>query len=95
LTASVVIQSSWPTGYCAGIAVTNRGTTPRAPRSLRFRLSTAVPITNSWNGVLTRSSDVVNVTLPDWVRTLAPGATSRDFGFCTQGTARPTQVEAG
>ena len=95
LSAAVVIQSSWPTGYCAGIAVTNRGTVPRAPRLLRFDLSTAVPISSAWNGTVKRNGSVVDVTLPVWAATLAPGATSTDFGFCTTGTTRPTQPTAG
>jgi endoglucanase len=94
LAASVVIESSWASGYCAGIAVRNTGTAPRAPRALRFRLATSVGITSSWNGAIARSGDRVDVTLPGWVAALAPGATSKDFGFCTQGTTRPTQPEA-
>jgi len=94
LSASVVLQSSWPTGYCVGIAVRNRGTTPRAPRTLHFSLSTAVTIASSWNGTVKRSGSLVDVTLPSWVATLAPGATSTDFGFCTEGTALPTQPTA-
>lgn len=94
LTAAVAIDSSWPTGYCASVAVTNRGTTPRAPRTLRFRLAPSVPMTGSWNGIVTRTGDRVDVVLPSWVATLAPGATSKDFGFCAQGTTQPTQPEA-
>ena len=95
LTASVVIQSSWSSGYCARIAVTNRGTTARKPRWLRFRLATSATISNAWNGTVKRNATLVDVTLPDWVATLAPGASSQDFGFCTVGTARPTLPEAG
>ena len=95
LTASVTIQSSWQSGYCAGITIRNAGTTPKKPRVLRFRLDPSVAITSSWNGTVKRSSDVVDTALPSWVATLAPGASSTDFGFCTNGTTRPTQPSAG
>ncbi|MFN8603414.1 MAG: cellulose binding domain-containing protein [Candidatus Binatia bacterium] len=95
LTASVTIQSSWQSGYCAGITIRNAGTTAKQPRVLRFRLDPSVAITSSWNGTVKRSSDVVDVALPSWVATLAPRASSTDFGFCTNGTTRPTQPSAG
>jgi cellulase/cellobiase CelA1 len=95
LTATVSIQSSWESGYCAGITVRNAATTAKQPRVLRFRLAPAVAITTSWNGTVKRTADVVDVTLPAWVATLAPGASATDFGFCTSGTTRPTQPSAG
>jgi hypothetical protein len=75
--------------------VRNAGTTAKQPRVLRFRLATSVAITTSWNGTVKRNADVVDVTLPSWVATLAPGAASTDFGFCTSGTTQPTQPSAG
>lgn len=95
LIATVTIQSSWQSGYCAGIAVRNAGTTPKQPRVLRFRLDPSVAIATSWNGTVKRSADGIDVALPSWVATLAPGASSADFGFCTSGTTRPTQPSAG
>jgi cellulase/cellobiase CelA1 len=95
LTAAVAIQSSWESGYCAGITVRNTATAAKQPRVLRFRLTPAVAITTSWNGTVKRSGDVVDVALPAWVATLTPGASSTDFGFCTGGTTRPTQPSAG
>jgi hypothetical protein len=41
------------------------------------------------------ADDVIDVALPSWVASWAPGATSQDFGFCAKGTARLTQPEAG
>lgn len=90
LAAGVIVESSWQDGYCAVIAVTNRGTALARPRALGFVLSAAAPITQSWNGQVTRSGDRVAVVLPDWVQPLALGQTSRDFGFCAAGTRLPT-----
>ena len=95
LTAAVAIQSSWQSGYCATIRVTNASGVAKKPRVLRFRLVPSVAMTSSWNGTVKRTADVVDVTLPTWVATLAPGAASSDFGFCTGGTTRPTQPTAG
>ena len=81
--------------YCATIRVTNASGVAKKPRVLRFRLVPSVAMTSSWNGTVKRTADVVDVTLPTWVATLAPGAASSDFGFCTGGTTRPTQPTAG
>jgi endoglucanase len=94
LTAAVVLQSSWPSGYCTGIRVTNRGASARQPHTLHFTLPSSVTLTSSWNGTVTRSASAVDVTLPAWVAKLAPGASSMDFGFCTGGTTLPTQPTA-
>jgi len=95
LTAAVALQSSWSSGYCAGITVTNRGSAARKPRWVRFRLAADTGIANAWNGTVKRTGTLVEVTLPEWVATLAPGASATDFGFCAAGTTRPTLPEAG
>lgn len=94
LAAAIVVQSSWQGGYCAVVAVTNVGTAPRAPHALSFRLARAVTISGSWNGTVARSGKKVAVTLPAWVATLAPGASSSNFGFCASGTKLPTKPRA-
>jgi endoglucanase len=95
LVASVVVQSAWATGYCAGIAVTNQGEAPLRPTWLRFDLATGVSITQAWNGSLTRVGGRVDVALPEWVSAIAHGQTQKHFGFCAQGTALPTSLRAG
>jgi endoglucanase len=95
LAAAVNLQSSWHDGYCATIRITNASSSAKKPRVLRFRLTPSVTMTTTWNGTVKRTADVVDVTLPTWVATLAPGGSSSDFGFCTQGTTLPTQPSAG
>jgi hypothetical protein len=90
LVASVVVESSWPTGYCAGIAVTNASSSPRLAKTLRFQLPASVPITQSWNGQLTRSGGTVTVALPSWVTAIPAGQTQKHFGLCATGSTLPT-----
>ncbi len=94
LVASVVVESSWQDGYCAGIAVSNPSSVAKLTRTLRFRLPASVPITQSWNGTLTRSGDVVTVALPSWVSAVQPGETQKHFGLCANGSTLPSQPEA-
>ncbi|MBM4269883.1 MAG: hypothetical protein FJ144_25325 [Deltaproteobacteria bacterium] len=94
LVASIVVESSWQTGYCAGIAVTNASSSPRLAKTLRFQLPANVPITQSWNGQLTRSGSTVTVTLPSWVSAIPAGQTQKHFGFCATGSTLPTSPTA-
>ncbi|UGS37505.1 cellulase family glycosylhydrolase [Capillimicrobium parvum] len=76
------LQSEWSTGWCAGLAVTNTGTTADRPARLRFRLDERVAIESSWNGTVTRTGPKVVVTLPSSAGAIAPGASAATFGFC-------------
>ncbi|HEU4658426.1 MAG TPA: cellulase family glycosylhydrolase [Capillimicrobium sp.] len=93
-TARAVVQSQWDGGYCAGIAVTNTGTTPARPARLTFSLDGRAAITQSWSGTVARSGEQVAVTLPDWAGPLAPGASATTFGFCASTALQPREVAA-
>lgn len=79
----------WATGYCARLEVTNTGDTAAAPTDLLFYLNSVVNITTSWNGVITRNGDRVDVALvaPTMIE---PSMTAADFGFCADGNAFPS-----
>jgi endoglucanase len=80
--ATAELQSSWDTGYCAGLKVTNTGGSALRAATVTFSLDPRATITSSWNGTVTRSGAAVNVALPSWAGALAPGASATTFGFC-------------
>jgi endoglucanase len=95
LSAKAVVESQWDTGHCAAIEISNPGTTTRDPNGLAFTLPGPVGLTQSWNGTVVRTVTDVAVALPDWVGPLAPGASSRDFGFCTDAPVGAATLPTG
>ncbi|MDH4318857.1 MAG: glycoside hydrolase family 9 protein, partial [Desulfobulbaceae bacterium] len=90
--AEAVVTNIWPTGYCVNFPMTNISNTPQKPLTLTFVLQADVVISKSWNGVVVRTGNDVEVTLPTWVWTLVPGKSQTAFGYCAQGSILPEQV---
>jgi len=90
LTFDADVFSSWGTGYCARIKVTNTGSTPvYHPTDVSFSLASNTTISSSWNGIVSREEVRIKAVYPPWIAALAPGTSKSHFGFCTSGVSRP------
>ena len=88
LTFDADVYSSWGTGYCARIKVTNTGLTiVDHPTDISFSLASNTTISSSWNGIVSREGKQVQAVYPSWVSSLNPGTSKSYFGFCTSGTS--------
>jgi hypothetical protein len=80
LQGALTVTSSWQTGYCAEVSVTNTGSAPVTTWNAEVTLGEAT-VNNSWNGTFAVSGHVARVTPAAWNGTLNAGA-SASFGFC-------------
>jgi cellulose 1,4-beta-cellobiosidase len=71
-------QSTWNTGYCANVKVTN---TSAATITWKTTVPLEGKITSSWNANITVSGTQLTALGVDWNKSLAPQA-SAEFGFC-------------
>lgn len=94
LLVSANLYSVWASGYCARIVINNPTAQAQSLAGVVFRLAADVTMTQSWNGVVSRSGERVEVVFPSWMNTLAAGATQTNFGFCSSGTAAPSDLVA-
>ena len=92
LTATVKKDSTWNSGFCRSFTIANTGTRSSTNWRLTFTLPSSVRITDSWNGTVTRSGNVVTVTAPGWAASVAPRTSVAAFGFCATGTGEPTAI---
>lgn len=94
LRATLSTDSSWPTGACLTLAVTNPTAEPVQTWSASFTLAPGTSITQSWSGDLTVTGSLARVSAPSWGGSISPGETVRHFGFCISGTALPHDLTA-
>lgn len=80
VTAAVVVDDRWATGYCARVVVTN---TTAAPVVWRVTVTVEGTISSHWNGVFTQSGARVTVTGAAFNATL-PAAGTAEAGFCAE-----------
>lgn len=75
----VTVTNDWGDGYCATLTVTNRTASPWV-----WNASFPVDgvINQIWNATYTQSGSTATARGIDWNRTLAPGASTHDVGFC-------------
>lgn len=93
LQGALSVTSSWETGYCAEVSVTNTGSAPISTWSAELTLGDAA-VNNYWNGTFAVSGQVATVTPVAWNGTLSAGA-STSFGFCaskSSASAEPSLV---
>lgn len=78
LPASVKTNSSWNTGYCADVSVTNN-----SPSVVEWRTSFTLQgtIKSFWNALYTQNNQQITATGESWNKLLKSGA-SASFGFC-------------
>ena len=75
---SVDTISSWNTGYCANVTVTNPNSTEL---TWTVSLDIGATVTNLWNAVWTQSGTTITASGVSWNATLQAGQ-STQFGFC-------------
>lgn len=77
--ATVTINSDWGTGYCAAVTVTNH-TSQRIDWTATFTAQGT--IYNMWNATYTKAGSQVTIKGVTHNRTLQPGQSILDIGFC-------------
>ena len=83
LTATIRIDSEWPSGYCAAVTVSNHGT---AASTWNLVLSlNGSTLSNSWS-VSQLSAAPPTFSGPSWAANIAASG-SANFGFCANKTA--------
>src|SRR5215472_14205017 len=82
------IVNSWNTGFQAGIAIKNTGTTAINGWTLEFTFPGNQQITQLWGGNVSTQGETVTVTNLNWDASIAVGATMTSVGFTanTNGT---------
>ena len=88
----MIKDSTWTGGYCRSFKVANTGTATSRSWKLVFTLPTAVKITQSWSGTVSRSGNTVTVLAPSWAGAVAPSGNVTAFGFCATGSGEPSAI---
>lgn|GEM_PF-3038395 len=86
LTATVVPQSDWGSGYCANLRLKNQGTVATSAWKVVLDLR-GHTLTSSWNAQFQSQNGQLIVKPVSFNAAIAPGATSADIGLCA---SRPT-----
>ncbi len=89
LNGSLSVQSSWETGYCANISVTNPTSAVVNGWTAKVDLGGA-SLTNNWNGSFSQAGDSLSVVPLNYNQSIAAHQ-SASFGFCAQKSA-PTDT---
>lgn len=76
--ASITPSSTWQTGYCNNVRLTNKG---GGSVTWSARIPKQGTLYNSWSSSLRTEGNEWVFTGVDWNKTLAPGSTT-DFGYC-------------
>ena len=88
LSAAVVVESRWETGWCGHLEVTGRDGADLSATTVAFTLPAGTRIAQTWNGEFSGTEGRVRVGLPAWAR--APMTAT---GFCVAGTGTATDVD--
>ncbi|HEY5959506.1 MAG TPA: cellulose binding domain-containing protein [Polyangiaceae bacterium] len=75
------VVDSWPTGYCDTFTITNVSTLQVTNWTLELDVGTAI-VGNQWGVTAKRNENLVTVTPLVYNATIAPGATTQEFGIC-------------
>jgi endoglucanase len=78
-TVAYSIVNSWPSGFQAGITITNNGA-PITNWTLAYTFPNAQQVSGGWNGTFTQSGQFVTVANASWNGALATGG-SASIGF--------------
>ncbi|WP_437717716.1 cellulose binding domain-containing protein [Sorangium sp. So ce448] len=93
MSAELSYQSQWSTGYCANVTVKNMSSRPSTSWGLSIALNGATTV-SSWNARITQSNGQLNATNESYNGSLAAAsagaAASTTWGFCANGTAKPS-----
>ena len=83
LQGQISVTTSWQDGDCRVLTVRNTGPVAADDYTASFGLPSGTRLTSSWNGEVSRNGSMVTVRPPTWARSITPGTTRSDFGFCT------------
>lgn len=89
ITATIAIQSDWPTGYCANVTVGNTGSTSVSTWSVGIDLAQAT-MNQLWNAQSTQSGTVLTFKPVVWNASIGAGG-SVSFGYCATKTGTNVQ----
>lgn len=93
-TATLTFTSTWDTGYCANVTVTNTGANPSNKWHVRLNLFSAKVTANTWGGTMSQYKTSLDILPLAGNTSIAPGATANPVpGFCADrpaGTPLPT-----
>ncbi len=90
ITAVANDYSTWSSGYCTRIQLSNRGESVEQPEELRISLAGDTSIKSGWGGSFKREGETVVVRFADYVKQLQPGASQSKIGYCTRGNSHAT-----
>ena len=85
LKATIQKTTSWASGYCANVNITNSGTSAASTWVVVLEVNQA-SIYSSWNGNFAGSGSRKTVTPVGWNANVAPGTTLQAFGYCANTT---------
>jgi cellulase/cellobiase CelA1 len=89
VTATIAMQSDWPTGYCANVTIGNSGSTAISTWSVGIDLSQAT-MNQVWNATSTQNGTVLTFKPVSWNATIPAGG-SVSFGYCATKTGTSFQ----
>ncbi len=82
LAAKIIVKSTWQTGYCADIVVTNNGTAVAPTWTAVINLHGG-RVSQKWNTVMTQVGGNASFAPSySWATSLPAGATVSNQGFC-------------
>ena len=84
LSAAIQLTTSWGTGYCANVNITNHGSSSVSTWTVVMQLNQA-SIYTSWNGNVAGSGSLKSVTPVGWNAVIQPAGT-QSFGYCANVT---------
>jgi hypothetical protein len=80
--ASLVVNSTWPEGYCVTIRVANGTSQPTTTYSVTLDMNGTTMRSDRWSGTFSGSTGVVTVVPASYHQVVAPGAVDTQMGFC-------------
>jgi hypothetical protein len=81
LVTTLVPDDDWGAGVCTHFSVTNNGAVTATSFAITLDL-TGFALTQSWNGTFSGATGHVTVTPAAWNRSVPPGTTDPQIGFC-------------
>ncbi|XXT17942.1 GDSL-type esterase/lipase family protein [Sorangium sp. So ce429] len=91
--AALALQSQWGSGYCANVTVENLSRTAATTSWGMVVDLGGTTVTSLWSARSTSSGGRLNVTNEGYNGAIAQGGTA-SWGFCANGSGRPTIVSA-
>ncbi len=91
LKASLSTRSSWATGICVDIKVTNTGSSTVNGWGVTVDTNGG-SISQVWNGSQSKSANNFRIEAGQWSKQLAPQASTDNVGFCIEGSNQLPQL---